>query len=77
MTWHVKSLAAGDTETLPFKLKAVAKGEHVQEIVASAARGLSVLLTPTAWAVSDLRQSCASVPPSLHLTHFPNLSKMR
>jgi uncharacterized repeat protein (TIGR01451 family) len=40
MTWRVESLAAGRTETLPFKLKAVAEGQQVQEITASAARGL-------------------------------------
>lgn len=40
MTWHVESLAAGVTERLPFKLKAMAEGEQVQEITASADRGL-------------------------------------
>lgn len=40
ITWRVESLAAGVTERLPFKMKAVAEGEHVQEIAASAGRGL-------------------------------------
>jgi len=40
MTWYVDSLAAGATETLPFKAKAVAEGEHTQEITASAGRDL-------------------------------------
>lgn len=40
MTWHIDSLGPGVTERLPFKLKAVAAGEQVQEITASAARGL-------------------------------------
>lgn len=40
MTWHVRHLAAGVTERLAFKLKAVAEGEQAQEITANAARGL-------------------------------------
>ncbi len=40
MTWYVRHLAAGGTERLAFKLKAVAEGEQVQEITVNAARGL-------------------------------------
>jgi len=40
MTWYLESVAAGSTETLPFKARAVTEGELAQEITASADRGL-------------------------------------
>ncbi len=40
LTWFVERLDPGATESLPFKLKALAEGQHVQEVTASAQGGL-------------------------------------
>lgn len=40
MVWMLERLAAGESETLQFKLKALEEGEHIQQVAASAAGGL-------------------------------------
>jgi hypothetical protein len=40
LTWFVERLDPGAVETLPFKLKAVEEGEHLQKVTASAPGGL-------------------------------------
>jgi len=40
LTWFVERLGPGAMETLPFKMKAISEGQHVQEVTASAQGGL-------------------------------------